>query len=190
MTMAADLAHSSPPEPPMSATAEVIEQPLSYEALAAMYRGMCDDPRFANIPGKLELDTWGRIIMSPASNYHGKLQARLVERLLSLGGQALVEVSVLTPAGLLVPDVAWASAEFMTSHGAETPFTRAPELCIEVASPSNSLKELNEKVAAYIAAGAAEAWIVYPQSKRVERHGPAGILAASAFEIDMRGLFD
>ncbi|RPI45810.1 MAG: Uma2 family endonuclease [Betaproteobacteria bacterium] len=174
----------------MSATPEVIDKPLSYEALAEMYRAMCDDPRFANIPGKLELDTWGRIIMSPASNYHGNLQARLVERLQALGGQRFVEASVLTPIGLLVPDVAWASTEFLASHGNETPFTTAPELCIEVASPSNSLKELNEKVAAYLAAGATEAWIVYPQSKRFEFHGPQGRLAETAFTVDLNGLFD
>jgi Uma2 family endonuclease len=174
----------------MSAPSEVIDKPLSYEALAEMYRAMCDDPRFANIPGKLELDTWGRIILSPASNYHGNLQARLVARLLPLGGQAFVEASVLTPVGLLVPDVAWTSAEFRSTHGDETPFTRAPELCIEVASPSNSLKELNEKVAAYLAAGATEAWVVYPQSKRVELHGPSGPLPQSAFTVDLSSMFD
>ena len=174
----------------MSATPEVIEEPLSYEALAEMYRGMCEDPRFVNIPGKLELDTWGRIIMSPASNYHGNLQARLVERLQTLGGQRFVEASVLTPIGLLVPDVAWASAEFITAHGNETPFTRAPELCIEVASPSNSLKELKEKVAAYLAAGAIEAWIVYPQSQRFEFHGRHGLLDGSAFAIELASLFE
>ena len=174
----------------MSTTPEVIEKPLTYEALAEMYRAMCDDPRFANIPGKLELDTWGRIIMSPSTNYHGNLQARLVARLLPLGGQAFVEASVLTPVGLLVPDVAWTSAEFRSTHGDETPFTRAPELCIEVASPSNSLKELNEKVAAFLAAGATEAWVVYPQTNRVEFHGKDGRLAQSAFAVELDALFD
>jgi len=171
-------------------TPEVIEQPLSYEALGQMYRAMCDDPRFANIPGKVELDTWGRIIMSPASTHHCTVQARLIQRLAPFTGQAFAEVGILTPAGLLVPDVAWASAEFRPIHGNETPLTRAPELCIAVALPSNSRKELNEKVAAYLAAGAVEAWIVYPQSKRIEFHGQAGKLDTSAFTVDLAGLFD
>ena len=174
----------------MSATPEVIDKPLSYEALGEMYRAMCDDPRFANIPGKVELDTWGRILMSPASTYHSELQARLIQRLALLDGQAYTEVGVLTSAGLLVPDVAWASAQFVSSHRRETPLTRAPELCIEVASPSNSLKELNEKVAAYLAAGAVEAWIVYPQSKRIEFHGREGGLESSTFTLDLARLFD
>ena len=173
----------------MNATPEVIEKPLSYQALAEMYRAMCDDPRFANVPGKIELDTWGRILMSPASTYHSMLEARLIQTLADLEGQALAEVGVLTAIGLLVPDVAWASSEFMAAHRDETPLTAAPQLCIEVASPSSSLKELNEKVGAYLAAGAIEAWIVYPQSRRFEFHGQAGMLDASAFTVDLQGLF-
>lgn len=174
----------------MGAISEVIEAPLSAEALGARYRELCEDPRFANLPGKIELDLWGRILMSPASNLHGMLQARLGQRLASLGGQAFVEASVITPAGVLVADVAWGSAAFMLAHGAETPFTRAPELCIEIASPSNSRKELQEKVDGYLAAGAIEAWVVYPASRRFGCFGPAGALASSAYPVDLEGLFD
>jgi len=174
----------------VNAIPEVIDKPLSYEALGEMYRAMCDDPRFANIPGKVELDTWGRIIMSPASTYHSMLEARLIQKLANLDGQALVEVGVLTAIGLLVPDVAWASAEFMATHGNETPLTAAPELCIEVASPSKSLRELNEKVTAYLAAGATEAWIVYPQSRRFEFYGKDDRLPWTAFAIALDALFD
>jgi len=171
-------------------TPEIIEKPLTREELGSMYRRMCEDPYFANIPGKIELDMWGRIVMSPASPYHGMIQARLIERLARLGGQPIVEAAIVTSVGLLVTDVAWASTEFVSAHSAESPFTRAPELCIEVASPSNSRKELNEKVAAYLAAGAFEAWIVYPQSKRCEYFSNSGPLERTAFTIDFTNLFD
>ena len=69
----------------MNETPEVIDKPLTPEELAEQYRRMCDDPFFANVPGKLEVDTWGRVIMSPASNYHSKLQSRLNHRLIRLG---------------------------------------------------------------------------------------------------------
>jgi Uma2 family endonuclease len=36
---------------------------------------------------------------------------------------------------------------------------RAPELCIEILSPSNSASEINEKRALYFDAGAAEVWV-------------------------------
>jgi Uma2 family endonuclease len=169
---------------------EVIEAPLSREELAARYRALCEDPRFENLPGKIELDSWGRILMSPASNYHGVLQGRLCRRLAVLGGEAFVEASVVTSAGLLVADAAWASAEFMRANAAQTPFTRAPELCIEIASSSNSLKELREKVDAYIGAGAVEAWIAYPQTKRFEFFGRDGKSQLSSYAVDLSGLFD
>jgi hypothetical protein len=53
-----------------SDTPELVEVPLSCEELGARYRALCEDPCYANIPGKLELDAWGRMLMSPASNYH------------------------------------------------------------------------------------------------------------------------
>lgn len=174
----------------MSAVPEVIDQPLSDEALGVMYRSLCEDPMFANIPGKVEIDRWGRMVMSPASNYQGNIQARLVQRLVVLGGERYVEASVLTTAGVLVPDVAWASDDFVARQGRRTPFEQAPELCIEVASPSNSIKELEEKIAAFLASGAQEAWIVYSQSGRIEYHDTSGVLPISRFDVDLIGLFD
>jgi Uma2 family endonuclease len=174
----------------MVMSTEVIEAPLNAKEIGERFRELCADPRFRNLPGKLELDPWGRILMSPASNLHGLVQTRLAKRLGILGGESIVEASIVTAAGVLVPDVIWASADFMRDHGAQTPFERAPELCIEVTSPSNSRKELREKVAAYLGAGAVEAWIAYPQSKRVECFGPNGELPQSRFAIDLAGIFD
>jgi Uma2 family endonuclease len=97
---------------------------------------------------------------------------------------------VLTPSGVLVADVAWGSTEFLRAHRAETPFTRAPEICIEVASPSNARKALEEKIAAYLAAGAEEVWIVLSKSQRVEVFGARGTPGGSAYAVDLAGLFD
>jgi Uma2 family endonuclease len=174
----------------MGAIDDVIDAPLSAEALGARFRELCDDPRFANLPGKIELDVWGRIVISPASNLHGMLQIRLGQRLGPLGGQAFAEASVVTPSGVLVADVAWGSADFLRAHRAETPFSRAPEICIEVVSPSNARKELEEKIAAYLAAGAVEVWIVLPKSQRVEVFGAGGVLGGTAYAVDLAGLFD
>lgn len=174
----------------MGIDSEIIEEPLTQEALATRYRELCDDARYANLQGKFEIDFWGRITMSPASNFHSMLQSRLSQRLLPLPGQAFVEASILTRLGLAVTDVAWASAEFMRAHGTETPFTQAPDLCIEIASPSNSRKELRGKMDAYLAAGAKEAWIAFPRTKRFEFYGPTGLLEHTSFAIDLDGVFD
>lgn len=174
----------------MVAPPELIEAPLTQDELGARYRALCDNPLYANVPGKIEVDVWGRMVMSPPSNYHSMVQGRLLSRLNGLGGEASPETSVLTTAGVLVADVAWKSAEFIRRHKFETPYTKAPELCIEIVSPSNSVKEMKEKVAAYLAAGAREVWIVYPQSKRWEFHRPEGLMQSSAYAVDLAGLFD
>jgi len=168
---------------------ELIEKPLSSEELGARYRAICEDPCYASVPGKIELDVWGRMLMSPASSYHSALQVNLATKLKELGGQAFVEVSILTSAGVLVPDVAWASAAFMSAHGFETPYRRALEVCVEVVSPSNSRKEQNEKLKAYFAAGAEEVWIIYPRSKRCEFFGKHGLMPRSAYAVDLSDVF-
>src|SRR5688500_8913233 len=174
---------------PMTQTRELIEAPLSGEELAVKYRALCADACYANVPGKMELDVWGRIVMTPPSFYHGVVQGRLCRCLAKLGGEVVVEAPIVTPTGLFVVDVAWASASFMAAHGRETPLTRAPEICGEVVSPSNSVKELREKTAAYLAAGAHEVWIVYPQSKRCEFYGKQGLMQRSIYAVDLADLF-
>ena len=173
----------------MDTVHELIEAPLTAQDLAMRYRDLCENPLYSNLPGKIELDLWGRMVMSPASTYHGQVQAALCQRLSVLGGVALIEVGIVTAAGLFAPDLAWASADFMRRHGNETPLRSAPELCIEVVSPSNSTKELREKTDAYLAAGAQEVWIAYPQSKRVVFHGPIGELQISGFAVNLAGIF-
>jgi hypothetical protein len=86
----------------MGAPSEVIEEPLTSQALAVRYRQLCADPLLENIPGKIELDVLGRILMSPASNYHGMLQSKLSQLLAPLGGRAIAEASVVTESGVPV----------------------------------------------------------------------------------------
>jgi Uma2 family endonuclease len=169
---------------------ELIESPLSREELAVRYRAMCEDVRFANLPGKIELDLWGRMVMSPASAYHAMVHGRLCQRLAVLGGETFAEAPIVTAMGLFVADVAWGSAQFISAHGGETPLMWAPELCIEVVSPSNSVKELQEKLTAYLAAGAEEVWILYPQTKRCEFHGRQGLIERSRCPVDLTGIFE
>ena len=174
----------------MTQVQELLEEPLSGEELSARYRALCEDRCYANIPGKIELDVWGRMVMSPASSYQSALQVELASRLKALSGRAFVQVGVLTPSGVFAPDVAWASADLMGARGFETPYARAPEICIEVTSPSNSRKEMREKIDAYLAAGAIEVWLVYPTSKRYELFGSQGPLTHSRYTVDLEGIFD
>jgi Uma2 family endonuclease len=90
---------------------------------------------------------------------------------------------------LFAADITWASEAFVRTHAGEVALQQAPELCIEVVSPSNSRKKLTEKRDAYLASGAREVWVIYPKSKRREIYGPEGRMEHSAFPVDLSNLF-
>ncbi len=122
---------------------------------------VCADPLLRDLPFKIELDQHGRILMSPTAPRHGRRQyriGRLIED--ALGGVVAVEIAIITPKGTRVPDVVWMSEAFLKTvdEDAEA-FRAAPEICVEVRSPSNVWGEMEEKVRLFLAAGAHEVWI-------------------------------
>jgi len=119
------------------------------------------NPYLQNLPFKIELNKWGKILMSPAGNHHGILQSEAVYYLRRKlpAGRVIAECSIQTDDGVKVADVAWASDEFMRRNGETTPYEEAPEICIEIVSPSNSREEMDEKIKLYLAKGALEVWI-------------------------------
>ena len=116
-----------------------------------------------DLPFKIELDKWGKILMSPASNNRGSIQFETGAKIRDAKkgkGKVITECSIQTSQGVKVADVAWASDSFIEKYGFETPYKRAPEICVEVVSPSNAQGEIDEKIALYLSEGAHEVWIV------------------------------
>ncbi len=142
------------------------------------------DPALQDLPYKIELNKWGIIEMSPASNWHALTQGDLVVLLRSFiqFGRAFVECSVQTSDGVRVPDVAWCSDEFLQTYGELTPFPKAPELCIEVVSPSNSRHEMERKIGLFLEAGAQEVWLVSREC--FEFYGAEGRRERSSYGIE------
>lgn len=174
-----------------TSTAEVMEAPLDAGALSRRWREMLADPLLADMPGRVELDLWARIIMSPVNTEHAGLAGELSHLLRAqLGGRTLVAVGIRTRDGVLSPDVAWCSEAFWQARRDQAPLEAAPEICIEIASPSNTRQALQAKIAAYLAAGAVESWIVFPRSRRIEFHGGSGVTVSSSYAIDVSRLFD
>ncbi len=122
---------------------------------------VCSEPALQDLPYKIELNEWGQIVMTPASNKHGFFQSEIVKNLavLALAGKTISECSIDTCKGTKVSDVVWFSDEFYRAHGLETPYSGAPEICIEIISPSNSTEEMEEKRELYFEKGAKEFWI-------------------------------
>ena len=132
------------------------------EFLIARWDELCRDPALENLPYKIELNAWGKVEMSPPSVRHARLQAAVAIQLTQqlTDGVALTECPVLTGIGIRVPDVVWAANRFRTQYKGSSPLPRAPEICIEIISPSNVEAEITEKTSAYLAAGAEEVWLV------------------------------
>lgn len=126
------------------------------------------DPLLQNLPYKIELNRWGRIEMAPTSNRHGLMQVRVAGELdVRPGGQVLVGCSLQTTDGVRVADVAWVSDARLAEFGDATPWLRAPELCVEIMSASNTWGEMHMKAGLYLQAGAQEVWIVPLHGHRV-----------------------
>jgi hypothetical protein len=98
--------------------------------LIAQWTELVNDPSLHDLPYKIELTAEGKIQMSPASNWHGKAQARLARALGNSlpGGEVITECSVLTGIGVRVPDVAWASNEFLRVEVTARPYASTRDL--------------------------------------------------------------
>ncbi|MGZ8158402.1 MAG: Uma2 family endonuclease [Methylobacter sp.] len=148
---------------------------------------LIDNPYFKNLPFKIELNRYGKVEMTPASNKHGRLQAHigaLVGRKFKKG-EVLTECSVQTTEGVKVADVAWCSKAFIKQYGYETPYSHAPELCVEIVAPSNSKEEMTNKVQLYLQAGAEEVWIIW-ENGIVDYYDKTGKLEQSGYGVNVK----
>jgi Uma2 family endonuclease len=154
------------------------------EALIARWDEVCHDPSLRDLPYKIELNAWGKVEMSPPSVGHARLQAEIAAQLREQlkDGVALTECPVLTGIGVRVPDVVWASTRFRQRHKGSSPLPRAPEICVEIISPSNVEAEITEKTRAYLAAGAQEVWLV-AETGKIRFLDASGEKPASRFPV-------
>lgn len=122
-----------------------------------------EDPELARWPGRIETDRYGRIVMSPPPalphSFHQSRILQLLARLLP-AGYALTECPLLTDDGVKGIDVVWLAPGRTEIAEGESVLRVAPEICVEVLSPGNSDREMDEKRTLYFAAGAKEVWIV------------------------------
>lgn len=135
--------------------------------LVRKWQEAIQNPFLQNLPYKIESNKFGQLLMSPASNWHGRTQFNVGNLIKEAkkGGVIIMECSILTNEGVRVADVAWVSDEFYAEFGDVTPYPKAPEICVEIKSPANSKGEMEEKIRLYLEKGAQEVWIVDEKSK-------------------------
>lgn len=125
----------------------------------------------------------GRLVRSPRpASLHGRLAARLI-RVLDEWAEAGGHGVVLADAGVILsrdpdtvrgPDISFFTPERIPADAYATTFWGAPDLAVEIVSPSNRISEMHAKVSDYLEAGVPRVWIVDPGSGSVTIWTPAG----------------
>ena len=116
----------------------------------------------------------GEIIMSPAGSEHGRISflvAAAIDRHASPHGLGVVFDSStgfrLTPDELLSPDAAFVGKARLAGQK-RLPrgfFPGAPDLVVEVLSPSDTSERMHEKLSRYFAHGTRLAWVINPAER-------------------------
>lgn len=113
------------------------------------------------------------IAMPRPSLRHGRLAlklGRLMEDAAGQDGIVAVEAGFLlrrSPDTVRGPDVAFVAASRLGGDQDDGFFLGAPDIAVEILSPSNSPAEIEQKVQEYLAAGARLVWVFDPKMRVV-----------------------
>ncbi|MBP90517.1 MAG: hypothetical protein CMJ64_28050 [Planctomycetaceae bacterium] len=142
--------------------------------------------------GRCELINGEIIEMNAADAEHGVIIVRLSWRLGQYIEETGLGVAFGAETGFIVerdpdtvraPDIAFISQDRCPTDGVPKEFwPGAPDLAVEVMSPSDTAAEVHEKAGMWIAAGTKLVWIVSPKQRTVTVYRPASqptTLAAS-----------
>jgi Uma2 family endonuclease len=119
----------------------------------------------------------------PPGAQHARIAARLARCLwdwieAGAGGDAGVEAGFILaqdPDTVRAPDVAYVSAARIPASGIPEGFwPLAPDLAVEIVSPSESATDIRDKISDYLHAGTQLVWVLYPTRREVVAHRPDG----------------
>jgi Uma2 family endonuclease len=131
--------------------------------------------------------------MSPASFEHGRIGTRLLTRLACFVSETGLGVVVGPDTGFVLqrdpdlvrsPDVSFVVASRVPQVPLNRFFPGAPDLAIDVLSPSDTVDEVEEKLSDFFAAGTRSVWIIKPRTKSVDVW-TAGKLSHSLASTDL-----
>jgi Uma2 family endonuclease len=115
-------------------------------------------------------------VLPPPKSGHTKIAKRAYLALLAIEpglGQAYVEAGYklsTNPATWVQPGVSFLRSERVHAADEDGYFLGAPDLAIEVISPSESAVDVQRKVALMLSAGSEAVWAVYSKTRMVEVH--------------------
>ncbi|HXJ91614.1 MAG TPA: Uma2 family endonuclease [Terriglobia bacterium] len=125
------------------------------------------------------------IVMSPAGGYSGFHNAKVVSQLdawATKDGSGMVFDSStgfrLSNGAMRSPDAAWvqlARLKKLSRRAKEQFVPLCPDFVIEIASPSDKVSSLREKMTEYVECGLHLGWLILPALSQVEVYSPAGV---------------
>ena len=149
-----------------------------------------DDYKYELVEGEL-------IRMPPTGGEHGKLTARLARLLdeyveaYDLGIVCGAEAGFIlrrTPDTVRAPDASFIAKDRIPATGVpKTYWPFAPDLAVEVVSPSDRFDEVQTKVADYLAAGTRLVWVVHPTTRTVFVYRSAHNVQALGEQDELNG---
>lgn len=105
-----------------------------------------------------------------------------------LGLSAFVEIAyAVSEIDSLAPDVSVVRTDRLLRSG-ERIILRAPEIAIEIVSPTDTAANLQSKISAYLTNGSASVWVVYPDQKLVQIHASGSVSQRSGDQSIEDGL--
>ena len=142
------------------------------EYLRSSYRPDCDF-----VDGKLEN-------RNPGEHDHAALQAALIlwfgQRQEEWNIEVLPEQRVqISPTRFRVPDICLVSLD----QPVEQILTKPPLACMEILSPEDTLRRMQNRIDDYRRFGVSSIWIIDPATQRGYDCQPSGWLEATEFEI-------
>ena len=118
----------------------------------------------------------GQLVREPPAGFeHGGIALRIGSRLLRFVDENALGMVVGTDSGFVLadepPTVRAPDVAFVREDRLDFDRTRfaplAPDLAVEVLSPSNTMSEIHDKILDYLDAGSSLVWVVDPQSRTV-----------------------
>jgi Uma2 family endonuclease len=122
----------------------------------------------------------GKLIMSPKNNFfHGRICTRLLTALSTFSTERKLGLVLDSSTGFWMqnrncraPDVSFISVSRIQAMGFDPSsrsfFPGAPDLAIEVISPSNTAGEIQARLDDFFSSGTQIAWIIHPEEQFVE----------------------
>lgn len=128
------------------------------------------------------------IVLPPPKSGHSEVARRVSRALQTLEDHRLGRVYMEAgyqlsqdPATWIQPDVSFLRQEQASGRSADEYFTGAPDVAVEVVSPSESAEDVERKIALLLAYGSLTVWVFYPRTRTVRvclRDGSSRVLGA------------